>query len=277
MTAQYTVVRYVPNPIAEECVNVGVITWDQNRIRSRFLENWTRVKTFGNENIDFLRDFAKEISVATNRQMNFPGINTPQSLNVETIEKMINSWGQSIQLSSPRGSTKDPDALLADIAPLFLAQQRRRRTRVRSRTTAARHAATILIDVRRRIPDQAEQLVKTRQVFDGAVEQHRLDVALANGHLLAGVQAISFEINPGEHLEKEILLTKWTLADIRQRYDTVPIAVFAYPPTRANARPAYNGARRVFDALGAEIVTTPEGMAQWADDRVRAIRPRRRQ
>jgi hypothetical protein len=75
--------------------------------------------------------------------------------------------------------------------------------RARTRAVAAKTAANIMLEaVRRRVPDDAERLVKRREIMDGAIEQHKLDVALANGHLIAGVQAISFEINVGEHLDR---------------------------------------------------------------------------
>ncbi len=60
MTAQYTVVKYVPDPTIGERMNFGVITWDESRMCSRFLENWHRVQAFGREDIKFLRNFARE-------------------------------------------------------------------------------------------------------------------------------------------------------------------------------------------------------------------------
>ena len=65
MSAQFSVIRYVPDPITEECVNFGVVAWDGERIRCRFLSNWTRVRSFGQQKLDFLREFAKEMTAVT--------------------------------------------------------------------------------------------------------------------------------------------------------------------------------------------------------------------
>jgi len=276
MSAQYSVIRYVPDPIAEEHVNVGIVAWDKDRIRCRFLNNWTRVRAFGHENVDFLRAFAKEMEASTERQLPLSGINAVPPLHEDQLKNMISSWGENIQFSSPRGSIKDADALIADIAPLFLKTQRAARAGVRTRVVAAKMAANILLDaVRQRDPDEAEHLVKRREIVDGAIDRHRLDVALANGHLIAGVQAISFEINAGEHLEKEMLSIKWAVSDIRQRNADLPIAIFALPPRAGGARTAYRDARRAVTALRADMVTSEHLMEQWASERARAIPMRR--
>jgi hypothetical protein len=276
MSAQYSVIRYVPDPIAEECVNVGVVTWDQRRIRVRFLNNWTRVRAFGHENVDFIREFAKEMEAATQRQLPLRDINAVLSLNTDQLKKMISGWGENIQFSPPRGSIKDADALIADVAPLFLRTRRTARAGVRTRVVAAKMAANILLDaVRQRDPDEAEHLVKRKEIVDGAIDQHRLDVALANGHLIAGVQAISFEINASEHLEKEMLAIKWAISDIRRRNRDLPMAIFALPPRAGGARSAYRDARRAVTALHADMVTSEDLMAQWASERARAIPMRR--
>jgi hypothetical protein len=272
MSAQYTIVRYVPDPITEECLNFGVIVWDQNGIHCRFLSDWARVRSFGSENIDFLKHFAKDITDMTSRQLRLGGTHAPSTLTPETLEKMVQNWGQSIQLSMPRGSTKNATDLLADIYPLFLKQRKRHTSQARTRAEAAKAAANIMLEaVRRRVPNAADRLVKKREVVNGRVEQHRFDVVLANGHTLAAVQAISFEIHLGEYLVSEVTAAKWALADTRQRQPLLPLAVFAYPPIRGTARTTYSNARKAFRQLGAEIVTTPQRMERWADERAQAI------
>jgi hypothetical protein len=272
MSAQYSVIRYVPDPITEECVNFGVVTWDRERIRCRFLSNWTRVRSFGHQNVDFLREFAKEMTAVTARQLPLRGINAVPNLNEDQLKNMISNWNENIQFSPPRGSTKEANALISDIAPLFLKVPRPARAGVRTRVFAAKMAANILLDaVRQRDPAEAERVVKTKEIVDGATDRHKLDVALANGHLIAGVQAISFEINAGEHLDKEVLAIKWAISDIRQQNRRLPMAVFALPPRGGGARSAYRDAGRVFAALRADMVTSEQLMQQWARERALAI------
>jgi hypothetical protein len=273
MSSLYSIIRYVPDPVAQEFVNIGIVTWDGDGIRCRFIDNWARVQSFGNEDIKFLRELSRNIEAAAARQLSLAGINEKPPLSIEALEKMIGTWGQSVQFAEPRGSTKDATALLADVAPLFLRSPRRRSERVRTRATAVKEAATILIDAvrQRRPPEEADKLVKTRELIAGRLEQHRLDVALANGHLMAGIQAISFEISESEHLEKEIIGAKWMLSDIRQAHGDVPMAVFAYPPRRGNPRPSYRDAVRTLGALGAAVLVTAADLSQWATERASAI------
>jgi len=272
MSAQFSVIRYVPDPITEECVNFGVVAWDGERIRCRFLSNWTRVRSFGQQKLDFLREFAKEMTAVTARQLPLRAINPVPILGEDQLKKIINTWSDNIQFSPARGSIKDVDALISDIAPLFLKVPRTARAGVRTRVVAAKMAANILLDaVRQRAPDEAARVVRTKEIVDGATDRHKLDVALANGHLIAGVQAISFEINASEHLDKEILAIKWAISDIRQRNRRVPMAIFALPPKGGGARSAYRDAGRVFAALHADMVTNEQLMQQWASERARAI------
>ena len=212
------------------------------------------------------------MSEVTARQLPLTGIETAATLTPDELNKIVANWGESIQFSPPRGSIKNADALISDIAPMFLRQRRRAGARARSRAVAAKMAANIMLEaVRHRVPDDAEHFVKRREIIEGAIEQHKLDVALANGHLIAGVQAISFEINAGEHLVKEVLSVKWALSDIRQRHADVPIAVFAFPPTGGSARTAYRDARHAFSALHADIVTNSRQMEQWANEKALSI------
>ena len=59
MPSRYSIIQYVPNPIADERINIGVLAFDENLVKVSFLKNWQRVKDFGGENIDFLQDFAE--------------------------------------------------------------------------------------------------------------------------------------------------------------------------------------------------------------------------
>jgi Protein of unknown function (DUF3037) len=53
MVSRYSVIRYVPNPSADERINIGVLVSDEQEVRVRFLQNWERVRCFGmSENIN---------------------------------------------------------------------------------------------------------------------------------------------------------------------------------------------------------------------------------
>jgi Protein of unknown function (DUF3037) len=65
MPGYYSVVQYLPDPVTDERVNIGVITYGDGGIRCRFLRTWTRVRMFGGEDVSFLREFAAGVTQAT--------------------------------------------------------------------------------------------------------------------------------------------------------------------------------------------------------------------
>src|SRR5260370_836966 len=98
MPSRYSVIRYVPDPTAGECINIGVVVFGNGRVLYRFVKNWDRVKSFRQEDIEYLRVFER----------NFGRIRE------EELEEMIRSWKLSIQFSTPAGSALDDEELLND-------------------------------------------------------------------------------------------------------------------------------------------------------------------
>jgi len=39
MASYYSIIQYVPNPIANERINIGVLIFDEKEIKVNFLEN----------------------------------------------------------------------------------------------------------------------------------------------------------------------------------------------------------------------------------------------
>ena len=85
MVSRYSIIQYVPNPIADERMNIGVLAFDNENVRVQFLRNWSRVHDFGGENIRFLRDFAKkcDLSVSWINQVETGVISDPSYLKIK--------------------------------------------------------------------------------------------------------------------------------------------------------------------------------------------------
>ena len=79
MPSRYSIIQYVPNPIADERINIGVLAFDENLVKVSFLKNWQCVKDFGGEKIDFLQDFAERMQVQANHGLLFPGDETNET------------------------------------------------------------------------------------------------------------------------------------------------------------------------------------------------------
>jgi hypothetical protein len=141
MISHYSVVQYVPSPLADERINIGVIAWDEARLSAKFLSNWKRVQSFGHEDIGYVREFVGRATAALNSGASPDMFKTAPVLDVSQLEKMIGTWHHSIQFTSPRASTKTPEALVADVGPMFLPLPPADHHMPRSRRTAAKIAA----------------------------------------------------------------------------------------------------------------------------------------
>ena len=120
MASRYSIVQYVPNPIADERINIGIVAFDDNDVRVQFLNNWSRVQAFGREDIHFLRDFAKRMNFAASEGLLFPGDEPDGTPKHERLKKIAQGWINSIQFTEPCGSLENVESLLEDIAQTYL-------------------------------------------------------------------------------------------------------------------------------------------------------------
>jgi len=115
MPSYYSIIRYVPDPISEECINVGVAVFGGPTPLVRFISDWTRARRFGGENTEFLERFAKQVS---GKQLGiFADSGTWDEAGLRAV---LGRWHNSIQFTPPRASLKEPAALLEDISGAFL-------------------------------------------------------------------------------------------------------------------------------------------------------------
>jgi Protein of unknown function (DUF3037) len=121
MTSRYSVIQYVPNPIAGELINIGVLISDEQEVRVHFLQNWERVRCFGmSEDIDMLKNFAHEMQEVMKKGLLFPG-DYPSDLPAhERLMKVACGWMNGIQVTEPRGSLASVDQLLEDMTQTYL-------------------------------------------------------------------------------------------------------------------------------------------------------------
>lgn len=239
MPAYYTVVQYVPDPIAGERINVGVIVFGAGRIQSRFLQNWERVRRFADEDIEYVREFADWVdraaahrgSVASTAPL--PGFPVPVKLDEETIRAIADEWSNSIQLTVPQPSLEHPDVLLSRVAQAYLREPVTRPRLYRDRQAAARFTvATAKRAVRERLGIAwADKVVHSHYAIRGKLVPFiRVDMALANGQILAASQALSFETTDVRALERQISEAVYTLRDIGELRNEIRRDLLVFPP-----------------------------------------------
>jgi hypothetical protein len=268
MTAHYSVAQYVPDPVSGECVNIAVVTWDEGRIFARALKDWRRASAIGSNGLATIKSITNRLVEVSQAQLPLIAEDTTH-FDVSALKSVIGTWHHAIQFTPPRGSLKDAEALLADVAPTFLRElPARRRRRARTRTVAARIAADLLFRaVQKKLPDRVKDLIDKNGELSGHLESHRVDVVLSNGKPLAAVQALSFEGGDSSALQKEVDATAWLVEDVKRKHRMLPVAVFLLPPKGASKN--YARARRLFPQLKSDLVPEDE-MEQWAKRQARA-------
>jgi hypothetical protein len=274
MTAHYTVVQYVPDTTADERINIGVIAWDENRVGSDFVTDWSRARAIGGKDVSFLVDFANQVTSRTRSLDNTYGELAPAK-----IPDLINRWNEGIQFTQPRGSMKSIEALLLELPAMFLpapappAQSHdlmaTPTTPIASRAKAIQRAySCAVLSAKARVSrSDAKQLVRKHEVLRGHYNQHLFDVVLATGSPFAAANALSFDMRDRNRLQKDIDSTAWKIDDVRKnkRMKDIPLAVYALLTPNGEGEPMYRRARKMFQGLDATVFSRDKDMIRWAD------------
>lgn len=120
MASYYSIIQYVPNPLANERINIGVLIFDDKEIKVKFLKNWKRVKNFCMGDITFLRDFESQMQKAVSQGLLFPGDSLLDQPRQERLQRVAESWMNSVQFTEPNFSLKPVDKLLEDSIKKYL-------------------------------------------------------------------------------------------------------------------------------------------------------------
>jgi hypothetical protein len=264
MPSQYSVVRYVPDPIADERINVGVVVFGEGMLRTKFIRRWSRLRGFGGgEDTGFLRDFVRDIEHAQKTLLD--GASQPWT--AETLKRVSARWKNSIQLSEPRASLDSPDDLLRDAARTFLRDEQPRQ-RGRDRRTAASIGAQSVTAALRERGIAPGGLVKRKAAITGRVEPHTFDLVVANGKPFFAAEGLSFESADPDSINAEIEALAWAVDDVKKELRALPVAILALPPRRENA--AYRRAEKVFTSLKANFVPESD-VKKWAELMARRV------
>lgn len=133
----------MPDPIADERINIGAIAFDDNQVQVHFLSRWDRVSRFAPvADVSFLRDFARQMNQVSQAGLLFPGDRPNDLPKHERLTQLAQGWMNSIQFTEPRGSLADVETLLADIVKSHLVEPPPKLKKLRDRQAAAQIAKT---------------------------------------------------------------------------------------------------------------------------------------
>jgi len=268
----YSVVHYVPDPIRDERINIGVIVVNEsgNIAMAKFPRNFSRARQFGKENTGFLDNFSKSVESEVLTQNK--GVRTKVRWDLSRIKKLSVEWENSIQFSSPRASTLQPDTLLNDIYKRFIIETPIAPSKPRGRPTAVkltRQAVKNAI-VKYHSNNSVKKFLKVRCQIKGDLESHKVDVVVRNGSPLLGANALSFQVKPTERFEKEVDALKWTIEDIKNINNQIQLSVITLPPLDSKMDSLYVKACSIYKKLEAEIIEEPR-LDNWANKKIKEL------
>lgn len=270
MVSRYSIIQYVPNPIADERINIGVLAFDDDIVRVRFLSKWERVRCFSaNEDISSLKEFTWRMQKAAQQGLLFPGDQPSDKPKHERLVKVATGWMNSIQFTEPRGSLEDVDSLLDDIAQTYLLEAASKKAKLRDRQAAAQVATSQIRRVlkQRYGDDRARELLRTDYPLQGGHMSHTFDVTVANGHPFFAAHGISFEV---QTQEQTISSLAFMIIDIKESNPELPLAVIALPPKEESPdhdrlEKIYRQTKITYGQLGAKVLQEDQ-LESWASD-----------
>ncbi|WP_375494360.1 DUF3037 domain-containing protein [uncultured Nostoc sp.] len=260
MASRYSVIQYVPDPIADERINIGVVAFNNNAVRVRFVSNWERVRRFGLKDIEFLKNFAHQMKNEAEEGFLFPCDKFNGLPNQERILKIAQGWINSIQITESRGSLDTVDELLEDIANTYLREQPPElgpKVKVRDRQAAAKIVRSKTREVlKREFGDKAKELLKPDYEIPGTSTNNKFDVVVANGRPYFAAHGMSFEVDIPDTLKDAVL---WRVSDVKSCHPKFPLAIFVLPPKLEQhhyqqIEDTYQKTIKTYKEMGADIV-----------------------
>lgn len=275
----YSIVRYLPDDIRGEQLNVGVIalTEDGTFAGSRFDPSLQRARSLARgADVGFIRalrdtfhdilttQLGSQLPLVTNVRGREQTLEGKPRLDVSLLRHLARQWANSIQLSEPRASLEpDPQRLLDEIfrryvVPTATAEHKRPHDR---RWLVSRAAEVLQALAYERFTDASQDIVRRKYVLDGFVERHTFELALTRNDAVHAVCALSFESDDQRSVSREIESVAWSIDDTRKATPRLPISVLAVD---VNHSPAFDRAEHICNGLNATFVPSSR-IEDWAN------------
>jgi hypothetical protein len=266
--SRYSIVRYVPDSLREEFINIGVVVAaeDGSFSGSRFLDQWSRAKKIAGQDVSFLKDVALEIGRMADEQSGFL---KREPFSVDRLQQLAADWQNAVQFSPPRPSVApDPAKLLAQLFSQYVGPRGTSTTKARDKRTVVRAAREQLsAALANHFPVGAPAVI-TDDAIPGQIEPHRFDLVVRNGKPLLGLDGLSFEVSKSRDLDNEVSAIAWSLLDVRNADTSLPLGVLVIPPLRP--REDYQRAQRLCADLKVTLIPESE-VNTWIEQAVASL------
>ena len=274
MACRYSVIQYVPDPIADERINIGLVIFDDERVETVFLKRWDRVNCFAMEDIHFLRLFEEQMRGAVSEGLVFPGDRENGQPRHERLLHIATSWMNSIQFTEPSGSLANVDQLLERLPSQLLKEPLiKPKRKLRDRQGAAKLARSSIRNVlveNFKITDSFQNLLNPSNYLMGQQQHHRFDATLFNGKPYLAAHGISYEVDSPDSTTDAVA---WMIADVRAVNVTVPIGILMLPPQPETFEAnrickLYEKKKTIYQNMGA-IVLGENDIEEWAIEQLK--------
>ena len=277
MASRYSVMQYVPDPIADERINIGVIAFDDKTVRVQFLQHWDRVRCFSKTDTSFLHDFANQMRESADSGLLFPSDKANNEIPPhERLESFALESTNSIQFTQPRASLRDVESLIENVTAKFLIDKPKVKNNGRDRQYAARITTSKIRQAFNEYFRENNKKWKDYLKHDlvGQKGKQEFDVVVANGTPYLAAHGISFEVQVNQLLVDSLY---WRVGDIKEQMPDFPIAIIALPPKhdssdrhdRHRLENLYKQSTKTFSGMDTQVLdeTTVE---PWAKKTLRS-------
>lgn len=262
MTTQYTVIKFVPDPVANESINIGLLAMSNDESRVHFLTDWRRARALGPKSAGYLPEFAREF-----QQRQEELFSTGKVWTVDALKTYCEKWRHVVQFEPPRASLRALDALFPQLIRLYLKEGSVRAKAPSRRTAASAVYVAVTSALQRRYGQPGAGLVKRGFELRGKLDSHPYDVAIVNGATYGAALGMSFASGSSATIRREIDALAFAVEDVRSIQSNVPIAVaYVADGDRENVRRA----SRIFRALNATFLPH-DRVTSWAQSAAKGV------
>lgn len=251
-TCRYIVARFVPDPVRDEAINIGVVLQCTSRkfVACRFLDDFARVRRIRPDiETPLLRKFSDEFQ---ERVIRFSDIYSqpfiPEPLEHESVieasflDNLSTQYGNRFQFTSPRGTlATDPIQELNHLFGIFVAEKQYVPKRPRITHSKLRDRLYTLFD---RSQLLAANLIKYEFVLPGKVKQDGWQFDFGrDDHNISIYQSIALDALGEEDKIDRALVLEGRIKDVRAaiNHDGKQVNAYALTYSLPQDSPEYVG------------------------------------
>lgn len=267
----YSVVRFVPDTVRGEFVNVGVLAgsdesseWD-----IRTVGNQKRARSLDEKGLlglvwSFVDDIGREVDRHTEAVQKSLFDSTGSKISEEWLTELSQQSRNVVQFSTPAVIVAgDIDEALNDLFEQFIVDPESRRFTFKKKHVALAAVRRAYREAGLRPQEHFEEGANVK----GQHHKERFDFVVANGRAVQLAQTWSFQVPNQEDLTEQVKAWAWTVGDIRHHGGTaetatrrievphdVDIEVVYVPPANGGPRVALNEALAAFQEINVRSV-----------------------